>query len=116
MAGNLCHFEIPTKDVRRAEQFYSNLFGWKMNSSTFPGYTLFETSKPPGGGLEKREPFTNGVMIYIFVDEVTESLDKAKRAGASIVKEKTEIPNVGWFGLFSDLDGNVIGVFQAKMA
>jgi len=30
------------------------------------------------------------------------------------VQEKREISNVGWFGLFKDLDGNTIGLFTSK--
>ena len=41
-------------------------------------------------------------------------LEKAVNLGAKKVKEKTEIPNVGWFGLFTDLDGNTIGLFTPK--
>jgi hypothetical protein len=28
--------------------------------------------------------------------------------------QKTEIPKVGWFGLFKDLDGSAIGLFTPK--
>jgi len=48
------------------------------------------------------------------VDDVDATISKAKNLGGKIIKEKTEIPNIGWFGLFSDLDGNVIGVFKGK--
>jgi len=114
MAGNLCHFEIPARNIEKAGQFYSKVFGWKISDSGFPGYSFFETSKPPHGGIEKREPFSNGVMLYIQVDEDTAAINNIKSAGGSIVKEKTEIPNIGWFGLFSDPDGNIIGIFQSK--
>jgi len=36
------------------------------------------------------------------------------KLGGRKVKEKTEIPNVGWVGLFTDLDGNTIGLFTPK--
>ncbi len=48
------------------------------------------------------------------VKDIPKILNKAKELVTKTVKEKTEIPNVEWFGLFSDLDGNIIGVFTAK--
>jgi len=41
-------------------------------------------------------------------------LEKAEKLGGKKVKEKTEITGVGWFGLFTDLDGNTIGLFKPK--
>lgn len=41
-------------------------------------------------------------------------LEKAVELGGRKVKEKTEIPDIGWFGLFTDLDGNTIGLFTPK--
>ena len=41
-------------------------------------------------------------------------LDEAVKLGGKKVKERTEIPNVGWFGLFTDLDVNTIGLFTPK--
>jgi predicted enzyme related to lactoylglutathione lyase len=31
MAGSLVHFELPSGDASRAEQFWSGVFGWKFN-------------------------------------------------------------------------------------
>ena len=114
MAGNLCHFDIPSRNPEKAGEFYGKLFGWEIDSKSYPGYYMFKASKPPHGGIEKPEPFAAGVVIYIEVDDVIATLNKAKAAGASIVKEKTEIPGIGYFGLFSDPDGNIIGVYEGK--
>lgn len=55
-----------------------------------------------------------GIIFYVAVEDIPKTLNKAEELGAKTVKGKTEIPNVGWFGSFSDLDGNIIGVFTAK--
>lgn len=112
MTGSICHFEIPSKDPETASDFYRKLFKWKIDSSSIPDYPIIETPSPPKGGIEKREPFTPGVMVYIEVEDVASTLRQIKEAGGTIIKQKTEIPNIGHFGIFSDLDGNIIGVFQ----
>ncbi|MBD3234472.1 MAG: VOC family protein [candidate division Zixibacteria bacterium] len=114
MIGSLCHFEIPAKDIEKSGEFYKQVFKWKLNTSDFPGYGLLELPREPHAGVEKREPFSNGVMIYIQVADISQTLNVVREAGGEIVKGKTEIPNIGWFGLFSDPDGNVIGVYQSN--
>ena len=39
-------------------------------------------------------------------------LEEIEGAGGKIVREKSEIPNVGWMALFSDVFGNVLGLFK----
>ncbi len=55
-----------------------------------------------------------GIVFYVAVEDIPKTLKKAEKLGAETVKEKTEIPGMGWFGLFSDPDGNIIGVFTPK--
>jgi predicted enzyme related to lactoylglutathione lyase len=37
MAGSLVHFELPSEDAGRVEQFWSGVFGWTFND---PGNDL----------------------------------------------------------------------------
>ena len=39
-------------------------------------------------------------------------IDGAASLGGTSIKEKTEIPQIGWFSLFGDPDGNCIGLFE----
>ena len=116
MPNPFCHIEICTTDLKKAEEFYSKLFGWQIKSGELPDYAGIDTGKEPGGGLMKVDQVKpgEGVMVYVCVEDVEKTLSAAKELGGEIVKEKTEIPNIGWFGLFSDLDGNTIGVFKGK--
>jgi len=113
----IVHIEISTTDLPKAQKFYSQLFNWKI--TVWEGtsdYLMFETGKEPGGGIQKVDRVNpgDGVLIYVLVEDIEKTLSKAKELGGKIVKEKTEIPNVGWFGLLSDLDGNTIGIFKGK--
>jgi len=116
MPNPICHVEICTIDLKKAEGFYGKLFDWNLKSSDFPDYIAFDTGKEPGGGLMKVDQVKPGesVMVYVLVEDLDQTLARAKELGGKIVKEKTEIPNIGWFGLLSDLDGNIIGLFKGK--
>jgi hypothetical protein len=116
MPNFICHIEICTTDLKKSEEFYRKIFNWKIKSADFPDYSSFETEKEPGGGLMKVDKINpgEGVTVYVLVDDVDKTLSLAKKSGGKIIKEKTEIPNIGWYGLFSDLDGNILGVFKGK--
>ena len=117
MPHTICHLEIPTTDTKRSGEFYKKLFGWKINYGWGPDYATFSTGEGvlSGGGLDRKNRITPGnIIIYIQVDDINAMLKKAIQLDGKKVKEKTEIPNVGWFGLFTDLDGNTIGLFTPK--
>ncbi len=50
-------------------------------------------------------------MVYISTDDIDASLAKAESLGGKIVLPKSEIPDTGWFGFFSDPTGNVVGLY-----
>ncbi|MFH1891540.1 MAG: VOC family protein [Candidatus Zixiibacteriota bacterium] len=115
MAGTLCHFEISTKDPAKAEKFYTDLFGWKITHDMGDDYLFVNTGQEPSGALGKSDNIKLGdnINMYFQVDDCTAYLKKAVSLGATLVKAKTEIPGHGWYGLFTDLDGNSIGLFEA---
>jgi len=118
MPHTICHLEISTKDVRTSGEFYKKLFGWKIDYSWGKDYAIFSTGEGQlsGGGLDssKETRSLGNIIIYIQVHDINAMLEKAVKLGAKKIKEKTEIPNVGWYGLFIDLDGNTIGLFTPK--
>ena len=117
MSHKICHLEIPTTNLKRSGEFYKKLFGWKIDYGWGPDYAIFNTGKGvlTGGGLDRKDKITPGnIIIYVEVEDIDSMLTKAMELGGKKVKEKTEIPNVGWFGLFADLDGNQIGLFTQK--
>jgi predicted enzyme related to lactoylglutathione lyase len=118
MAHDICHVEIPTTDFEKAKVFYSNLFGWKINMMPHMNYAAFETGSEPSGGFNKVDKIASageqGVLIYVSVDEIQETLARVMELGGNVIKEKTEIPNIGWYALFVDPEGNLLGIFQPK--
>src|SRR4029450_10090213 len=87
-AASIVWFEIPADNPERANAFYGNLFGWKINP--FPGGRDYwhiapgGADDPPDGALKKRnrpqEPITN----YISVDSVAEFSKKIEKLGGKI--------------------------------
>ena len=109
---NIVHIEIPTRNHEESIKFYGELFGWKTEHFPDMHYTTWETDDHPGGGFSE-ESKPSEVLIHINSDNIEADLKKAKSLGAEIVREKTEIPNIGWWGVFKDPTGNQIALYTA---
>ena len=113
---NFCHIEISAKDAKATAEFYHNLFGWELSFDMGDEYIFFKTESGLGGAFSKETGKTigNNIINYIYVDDITSTLDKAKSLGGGIVKEKTDIPGHGWYGHGKDIDGNIFGLFTSR--
>lgn len=127
------HFEMPTKDKKRTAEFYSKAFGWKMNQlgAEMGDYLLAQTTetdennmvKTPGainGGFfeyQEKEGF-NVPHLVISVDNLEESMKKIEEAGGKILGGAKgpgtidDIPGIGRYISFEDLEGNHVGMLQ----
>jgi uncharacterized protein len=118
MANPFVHVELNTTDVGKAKEFYGKLFDWKLEDMPGPmDYTLIKVGDGTGGGIMKHPmPGAPSVWLaYVGVDDVKAATAKAKSLGASLVKDVTEVPSVGWFSIFTDPTGAALALWQAKM-
>ena len=109
------HIEFSTKDREASGKFYEDLFGWKVEQMPEMNYATFEAEGGPGGGFNpvtKDNP-AGTVVVYIGTDDIDASLAKAESLGGKTLVPKSEIPNYGWFGMFQDPTGNVVGLYTA---
>ena len=112
---HVVHVEFSAKDLEATGNFYRDLFGWEVVQITEMNYATFETGDNAGGGfnpVSDTNP-SGTVVVYIGTDDIDASLAKAESLGGKTVLPKTEIPETGWFGLFSDPTGNVVGLYTA---
>src|SRR5215469_8046379 len=106
------HIEWTTRDSNRLRNFFSSVFDWTFRDS-MPGYTLIEGL---GGIFDAPDPQMPVVITpYVNVKDLDETEKKIVNAGGQIHKSKQEVPGRGWFTLFSDPDGNIIGIWQPMM-
>lgn len=110
---NVVHVEIPAHNVGAAGEFYQALFGWKIQHVPEMNYTMYEDGGGSGGGFPLVSPDSPAgqVLVYIDSEDIDEDLDKVKELGGKVLREKTEIPGMGWFGIFQDPTGNVLALY-----
>jgi predicted enzyme related to lactoylglutathione lyase len=130
---SVVHFEMPAKDKKRVSDFYSNVFGWKMNilGPEMGNYVLAHTADTdennmvttPGtinGGFfdYKDEEGFNIPHLVISVDNLEESMKKVEEAGGKILEGMSDqgkiddIPGIGRYVSFVDSEGNRVGMLQ----
>jgi predicted enzyme related to lactoylglutathione lyase len=110
---NVVHVEIPAMNVESGAGFYGELFGWKLQHMAEMNYTMWEAEDGTGGGFpEVSETNPAGqVLVYIASDDIEVDLQNVVKLGGKVVRAKTEIPGMGWFGIFQDPTGNVLALF-----
>lgn len=113
MSHPVVHFEIAGSDGDRLTDFYRSLFGWEPQPAG-PGYwTVSAQGGGIGGGLmQTQADMPAYVTVYVAVEDLQASLDRAVELGGKVVVEPSQIPGVGSFAMLQDLDGNVIGLFR----
>lgn len=107
------HIEWTTRDPRRLKSFYDELFDWNFFEA-MPGYTMIEGLGGIFEAPDAQMPVT--ITPYVNVEELGTIEEKVARLGGKIHKSRQEVPGRGWFTLFSDPDGNIIGLWQAMTA
>ena len=112
---NVVHVEIPAVNVEGAGKFYESLFGWKLQHMPEMNYTMWEDAGGGGGGFPEvsEENPAGQVLVYIASDDIDADLKNVKKLGGKVLREKTEIPGMGWFGIFQDPTGNVLAVYTS---
>jgi predicted enzyme related to lactoylglutathione lyase len=121
-----CWDELLTTDVDKATSFYTSLFGWgveKVDVGTGI-YTLLKRTgvkDPTMGGRDKdaggmfKSPAPHSFWVcYVAVPDCDATFAKAKKLGATVHMEPTDIPNVGRFANVADPQGASIAFLQGK--
>jgi predicted enzyme related to lactoylglutathione lyase len=119
MANPFVHVELATTDIDNAKSFYRSLFDWKLNDMPMGDgetYTLIEVGEGTGGGMMKHPMpgAPSAWLAYVGVENVQAATEKARSLGATIMREPTEVPNMGWFSIIVDPTGAMLAMWQQK--
>ena len=108
--------ELNTKDVADASRFYGEVLGWTVEAMDMGGgmtYHLIKVGDQSIGGFvpnDAAEASVNGWAIYITVDNVDDTLARAKAQGGQVLQDGFDVPTVGRIGRLRDPAGNALFV------
>src|SRR5438105_1183518 len=93
MPNPVVHFEVTGKDGRKLQDFYSGVFGWKIDANNPMNYGMVDNQgEGIGGGISAGDGGRNQVTFYIAVDNPQAYLDTVESQGGKTVIPVTETP------------------------
>lgn len=118
--GEICWRELATKDLPKALDFYSKLFGWKLEQTkvTQMDYKEIQMDGVAHGGMMAidenwgPEPPPSHWKTYIAVANADETVEKIKANGGRIDVPPFDAPGVGRMSVVADPSGAVFSVIQ----
>ena len=117
MGKPVVHWEFWSKDPGKVSDFYAKVFDWKIQNHPEINYNMVDTGSQGGinGGIMKPQqdgPWPGNMSFYIDVDDLPSYRKRIKDAGGKILIEEQEVPGMGFFSLFSDPEGRVLGIWK----
>jgi uncharacterized protein len=120
MGQPVVHFEIIGKDVGKLHGYYSDLFGWEIDSDNPVNYGVVQrdgNTNPDGVGIgggvgAGPEGYDGHVTFYVEVPDVEAALAKAESLGGSRMMGPEKVMEGVEIGLFNDPEGHVVGVVK----
>ena len=124
MGQPVVHFEVVGKDAKKLWDYYSNLFGWKVEAMgegpTEYGVVSREDNVNSegvgiGGGIGGGpEGYDGHVTFYVEVPDVEAALAKAEELGGTRMMGPDKPMEGLEIGLFTDPEGHTIGVVKGS--
>lgn len=108
------HLEIVGKDQKALQSFYSELFGWKLDTNNPSGYGM--TSSADTGivvGIGASHDGGAGhVTGYVRVADIDATLAKATELGGTVIMPKFDAGPNAVLALVADPEGHVLGLSE----
>ena len=113
--GTFVWHENVSTDPKRAQDFYTQLFGWQIEvfkTDEFE-YPMISVNGQSHGGFPTVQPGTPSHWAgNIAVESVDDTVEKVQGAGGTLIHGPQEIPDVGRFAVFADPQTAVFVAFQ----
>ena len=123
MKNTITWFEINVANLKRSIKFYNHVLETEiriMNMDDFPAMGVFPDEGVNGALVEEEgyeAPEHSGVMLYFDGSTGIDSyLKRVEEAGVFIMVPRTIVTeDIGFWGAFEDLDGNVLAFFEPPL-
>jgi uncharacterized protein len=121
MGQPVVHFEVVGKDGPALQSFYSELFGWKLDTNNPMGYGVVVREDNVnsdgvgiGGGVgQGPEGYPGHVTFYVEVPDVEAALAQAESLGGTRMMGPDEVMEGLVIGLFTDPEGHIVGLVKS---
>jgi predicted enzyme related to lactoylglutathione lyase len=120
MGQPVVHFEVIGKDGDKLQSYYSELFGWEIDSDNPMNYGIVQRDGNTnadgagiGGGVAAGpDGYEGHVTFYIEVPDVEAALTKAESLGGTRIMGPDAVMEGLELGQFTDPEGHLIGLVR----
>jgi predicted enzyme related to lactoylglutathione lyase len=118
--GKFVWHELLTADAAGAGAFYPKVVSWKTQPFEHdPSYTMWVAKNGPVGGIMTLPGGATAPphwLPYIGVEDVHATVAQAKSLGAKVLKDVTDMPNVGTYAVLADPQGAEFAIYKSAGA
>jgi predicted enzyme related to lactoylglutathione lyase len=115
--GKFVWHEQVSDDPKKAEGFYTELFGWGTEVFKAPGmdYAMISSGGQTHGGFGQAQEGAPPPhwLCHIGVENVDETIEKAKSAGGKVTAGPFDMEDVGRMAILTDPQGAFVSVYQS---
>ena len=110
--------DLATGDAAGSRDFYSKLFGWKVEvdpDPQFGGYGMARISGKDVAGIgpKQMDEAPTAWTVYIASADAADTAKKAKASGGKVIMEPMTVGDSGTMAILQDPSGAYLGVWQA---
>lgn len=110
MGAKVIHVEVVGKDGAALQRFYSDVFGWQLDTNNPGGYGMLRQGDLSGGIGTDAQGGAGHVTFYVHADDPQATLDKVEQLGGRVLMPLTEVAPETTVALFADPEGHVVGL------
>ena len=118
LLGRPLWFELMTKDLKAAEQFYSAVVGWTVTPFRGGAEPYDMWTRSGGASVGGVMALPNGMnvpphwVMYIGVPRLEEGIARIEKLGGSAMSPIIEVPDVGRMRIMHDPQGAMFAIFE----
>ncbi len=115
LQGKFVWFELVTRDIKKAQTFYGEVFGWKVTAFDSPdgAYEMITAGDTMIGGYVKPEDKSPAHWTsYLSVTDVEAALQRVADAGGKVLVPPFDVPTIGRMAKIVDPTGASLWLYR----
>jgi hypothetical protein len=110
MGAHVVHVEVTGKNGPALQQFYSEIFGWSLDTNNPGGYGMLREDNLTAGIGASQDGGAGQVTFYVHADDPEAVLRDVEAKGGRVIMPLTEVAPETNIALFADPEGHVVGL------
>ncbi len=110
MADKIIHVEVVGKDGPALQRFYSEAFGWDLDTNNPGGYGMLRQGDLSAGIGPTPDGAAGHVTFYVHSENPEATLRRVEELGGRVIMPLTEVAPETTVALFADPEGHVVGL------